>query len=91
MTDSTLGCYSSKEKVLKALQEYIDKLVDEELLADFRSCCLAKGNGFFDLGFRIEILALDQRCLYSVDDEQRLKTLAVFVSEYGHNFKEVEL
>lgn len=96
MSDSTLGCYSSKEKALKALQDYIDKLVDEELLADFKSCCLSRGDGFFDLGFRIEILALDQRSLYSVDeysvdDEQKLRTLAIFVSKYGYTFKEVEL
>lgn len=87
-----LGCYSSKEKALTALHKYIDDLVDEEAWADFKDCYLSKSSVFFDIGFKLEILALDQRCIYSVDDgQQRYKKVIIFISDSGKYFKEVEL
>lgn len=92
MADTPVGCYSSKEKAITALHQYIYNLLDEDLWGDFKDCYLSKSDDFFDIGFYIDVLALDQRPLYSTDDLEKVyRKIIVFISDDGFDFKEVDL
>lgn len=64
-----LGVYTSKRRAIKALKEYIDKLIGDDLWIEFSDYEIGTWHSWIDLGFRIEIVDLNRQAIYSTEDE----------------------
>ena len=66
---SVLGVYISKRRAVKALKDYIDKLIVDDLWLEFSDYEIGTWNGWIYLGFRVEIVDFNRPAIYSTEDE----------------------